>query len=565
MSSLGAFIARWLAPPIPGPPRGAPEALPSRTRSDRGYPALDPGLPAVSVDEVLRPQREWIGRLRDAYGADEATFQHDIIAVVERYAQCVHLVPATPDAYFRGAGGLLRMGLEVGLFALQATESAIFAGRKTITQRSALEPRWRYATFLAGLCSELHRTASHFTVTDDHGHEWPAYLQPLAPWLREHKARRYYVHWRAQPPEARGLGVVTMSHIVTPAILQYLAEGNAVVVPHLLASLSGTAPGREANTLDRLVRRASALVIDRDLRAGADRCAPPQLGSLAERDVVDAMRRLVARGEWRANGENSPLWQGQDGMFVLWPRGASDVIAVLQQQRSPGIPTTAQALAELLAAGGVIEPRADASLLWDGFVPGAAASAPALKIASPALLAGASDREMPPLPRLLLRPATSDGASSAGAQAELALPRPLAEPQRAPAATAEPAAAAPAAPPPVTLNAPPRLNPAVREALQQIIATLDSPAVALAAFVIDLGVFVPLREFERRSVDAALAVRALSDARMLVSDPRQPQSRTLSRDFHDEPVLGLVLARDFVAGLDPAACAQPVVPTVSPA
>ena len=64
---------------------------------------------------------------------------------------------------------------------------------------------------------------------------------------------------------------------------------------------------------------------------------------------------------------------------------------------------------------------------------------------------------------------------------------------------------------PVALIAPPRLNPAVRDALQQILATLDSPTLPLAAFVIELGVFVPLDEFERRSVDPALAVRALSD------------------------------------------------------
>ena len=86
-----------------------------------------------------------------------------------------------------------------------------------------------------------------------------------------------------------------------------------------------------------------------------------------------------------------------------------------------------------------------------------------------------------------------------------------------------------------------------------MIATLDSPSQALAAYVIDLGVFVPLSEFERRSVDPALAVRALSDAGMLASDPHHPQAKTLSRDFHGEPVLGLVLAQQSVTGLDPAA------------
>ena len=91
----------------------------------------------------------------------------------------------------------------------------------------------------------------------------------------------------------------------------------------------------------------------------------------------------------------------------------------------------------------------------------------------------------------------------------------------------------------------------VREALQQILATLDSSTLPLAAFVIDLGVFVPLVEFERRSVDPALVVRALSETHMLASDPSQP-SKTLSRSFHDQPVLGIVLAPRCVDGLDEA-------------
>ena len=80
--------------------------------------------------------------------------------------------------------------------------------------------------------------------------------------------------------------------------------------------------------------------------------------------------------------------------------------------------------------------------------------------------------------------------------------------------------------------------------------SLDSPTLALSAFVIELGVFVALEEFERRSVDPALAVRALSDAGMLAPDPTHPQSKTVSLTFRDETILGIVLAPHCVTGLD---------------
>ena len=566
MSALGSLIAQWFGPPTASSPTHTTHAtaranLP-RIHPEHEYPPVDTGLPALSVAEVIAPQAELLQRLRDAYGADPTTFERDITAVVERYAQFVHLLPATPDAYFRDAGGLFRMGLEVGFFALQATDSAIFSGRQTLTQRSTLEPRWRYATFVAGLCSEVHRTLSHFIVTDDHGHEWPAYLQPLGTWLGQEKASRYYVRWRPKAREARALGVVALSHIVTAPIMQHLADGNAVVIPHLMASLTGTALYREANTLDQLVRRASALVIDRELNCNADFFGKPQLGSHLERYLVDAMRRLVAQGAWVANAEKSRLWHGEDGMFVLWPQAASDMIALLHQDQLPGIPKAAGTIAEILAAAGVIEPRSDGSLLWDVFVPNGPANSPALKVASPLLLLSATEASTLPLPRRLLQPTAADKATPTAPQTQLALAMPEPKPSQSaadrpqrshpPEATEQPSTKAAAALP-ITLNAPGRLSPTVRDALQQIIATLDSPSQPLAAYVIDLGVFVPLKEFERRSVDPALAVRALSDARMLASDPKQPDSKTLSRDFHEEPVLGIVLAPHCVAGLDQAA------------
>ena len=555
MSSLGSLFTKWFGPPgaaVTADATGSPTA---GTHRDQAYPPVDCGLPAVSTEEVIAPHAELLKRMRDAYGADQSAFERDIASVVARYAQFVHLLPATADAYFRGAGGLFRMGLEVAFLALQATDGAIFSGRQTITQRSALEPRWRYATFLAGLCGGLHCVFTDFVVTNERGREWPAYVLPLALWLRQEKAKRYYVRWRARPPEARGLAVVAMAHIVTTRTLQSLAEGNVIVIPSLVASVSATA-SREANMLDQLVRHASALVIERDLHGNADRYGKPQLGSHLERYLVDAMRRLVAQGTWLPNAETSPLWYAEDGMFLLWPQAAADMLALLEQDRLPGVPKAHETIAELLATAGVIEARPDGASLWDIFVANAPKSSPALKLASPLLFASVAGENVPAFPRPLRQPAAAANATRPAPQAELASSIPG---QRPVASVADPpapqAVLAPRAP--ITLNAPARLNPTVRDAMQQIIATIDSSSQPLAAFVIELGVFIPLKEFERRSVDPALAVRALSEAGMLASDPKHPGSKTLSRDFHDETVLGLVIASRCVAGLDPAEGLEP--------
>lgn len=66
------------------------------------------------------------------------------------------------------------------------------------------------------------------------------------------------------------------------------------------------------------------------------------------------------------------------------------------------------------------------------------------------------------------------------------------------------------------------------------------------------GLFVPLREWERRGVQPASAVRALEDVQLLVrTDHRSPA--TVSRDFGGEQVVGLILLPRCVDGFDPEA------------
>ena len=148
--------------------RTEPGGLAASAHAGR-HPSVDPGIAACSVDDLLASEAELLQRFKYCYGCDAETFERDIVAPIRRYASYVNLLPATADNFFCSAGGLFRLGLEVAFFALQGTDAHIVSGRATISVRKDLEPRWRRATFLAGLCSELHRTLCAATVTDDQG------------------------------------------------------------------------------------------------------------------------------------------------------------------------------------------------------------------------------------------------------------------------------------------------------------------------------------------------------------------------------------------------------------
>ena len=545
-------------------------ATASGVRDDvTAYPPVDPGIPCRSVDEILAAHQDLIRRIKLSYGSDQPTFERDLLGLIRSYAGYVHLLPATPDNYFSSPAGLLRMGLEIAFYALQATDGQIFSGRMTISQRHNLEPRWRYATFVAGLCSEIHRTLSHVIVTDHRGNEWPPYLQPLSEWLRAARLPRYFLRWIPNAAETRALGVFALPQIIASSTLHYLAEGNTVVVPHMMACISGMPVHREHNILDQLVRHAAALVIDRDLRSSAERYGKPQLGSHLERYLIDAMRRLVAsNAAWTPNEAKSRVWYGNDGLYVVWPNSAADICKLLDADRLPGIPKSPETILEILVAAGVIEPRDESSATWSIYPANATAPIEAVRLTSPTILLAALETAPAPLAVELTRaPRTPSERSPdhhkrpAGAPQQLSLPVEPADPRDAqpqqarPTQSAAPPAAnipRPAAPPPApaptfALDAPMRLSPPLRAALAEIVATLNGSADHAAACTTPSGVFLPLKELERRHLDPSLAIRALADVAMLVPSP---SGKTVVREFGGEDTLGLVIHPRFVTGLD---------------
>ena len=518
-------------------------------RNGFAYPAVDPGIPATPIAEVLATHRDLTDRIKMCYGVDWTTFERDMFCLIQRYAEFVHLLPATPDNYFNSPGGLLRMGLEVALFSLQGTDGHIFSGRSTITLRRHLEPRWRHATFIAGLCSELHRTLSRVIVTNDTGDVWPPYLMSLSKWVACNDVARFFVKWLPNAQESRALGVFALPHVIPADVMQHLASGNNVVVPHMLASLSGMPLYPDRNILDDLVRRSVALVIDRNLRASADRYGKPQLGSHLERYLVDALRRLVRTNPaWKPNIDKSRVWLGADGLFLVWPSAAVEMRALLEADQVPGIPGAAETTLEILLAAGVFEPQDVSKATWQIVPPGSSAAIEAVKVSSMAVLFGGIEPGPVPLTVPLVRAADDIGVEPSAPPSPAVDSRSRSG-QKVTAGqlsllSEQPDAAR------FRLNAPMRLNPGVRDALTQIIDTLNRDGSDVAACTISSGLFIPLIEFERRDIEPALAMRALGDVHMLVLSPGAA-SPAHARDFGSEQKVGLVLRPQFVAGLDP--------------
>lgn len=548
------------------------------------FASSDPGFEALPVERLLADQEGLLARLKLCYGADRSNFEHELMPLVRRYAGYVHLLPATPDNYFKAPGGLLRLGLETAFFSLQGTDGHMFSGKATISARRELEPRWRLATFIGGLCCELHRVLSHLIATTPDGEEWPSFMLPLVDWLQQRGATRYFLRWRPRAVELRGLGLFALPMVVSASVLEGLRHDDGAIVRLLLASVGGVPQFREHNILDELVRRSLALVIDRDLLASADRYGSPQYGSHLERYLVDAMRRLTAgHSAWAVNRDKARLWFGEDGLFLAWPEAAKDILELLEGDQLAGIPKAPDTLLDILLDAGVLTAPAEGSRNWAIFPTGAEKPIAAVRLASPAIVLAGHGTLPAPLNRSMQRSDTipspratvktppvpaSHPAPPIAKPAQLSLIEADPNPVPATIAPADDAPKSDSPPPPVAaqdpapaqrvqpicLKAPMRLNPAVRQALVEAVETLNDPPATTSVFTQREGIFIPLAEFERRGVQATVALRALADADMLYS-PRKNGPPTATRDVQGVATVGIVLLPRHVDGLDPLAFA----------
>jgi conjugal transfer pilus assembly protein TraI len=567
-------------------------ATPSQSQTPQPGAPINAGMRLLTVDEILESNRELVARIKLCYGCDAASFSADLLAPIRQYLAYVNQLPATLDSYFNVEGGLARIGLETAFYALQATDSQIFAGRATISNRRVLEPRWRRATFIAGLCNEMHRALSHVRVVDAKGSEWQPYLMPLSRWAKDNKLGRVHVRWQASQ-ETRALGLFALPMIVPAETMCDLAQDNAIIVPHMLASIAGATMYHEHSVMYRLVRHAAALVIHRNLRSLNGGAAGRPALHLA-RYLVEAMRELVlSHHGWQPNIGKSRLWYGQDGLFLVWPNGVNDIVKLLEDERLPGIPDSASGVLDILEAADLVRAQSAKCRVWTIYPSGGNEPVEAIKLSSPfTVLAVLTPRPTPlplelsaePVDQRPLAPSASppDAAVPAGRPMEAddsqrsGVPDPARTPKRkrecvqlslpemgeiprppgdGPVEASDQGAVGSAGKRTpreggkqhrAALSAPMRLNPEVAVALTEIVGTLSGEP-PLACLLEEGVLFVPLGELARRGIDARRAQRALADAGMLA--PQPDGERIHTREMNGTKVPGLMINGSCVSGL----------------
>lgn len=355
------------------------------------YPPFDRGFPIDPTDQIIQSQSYLIDKIKVAIGFSNEDFEKFVMPVINNYASYVHLLPATSKEHFKGAGGLFRLGLEVAFLALQSASGVIFSGRDNSDKRRVLQPKWCYATFVAGLCVELYRPITSLVVVDEAGNEWPQLLTPLVKWLHENKIPRYYVRWNEaingiDAVQRQSNAAYLLNQIIPQHCLQYMNAEGGHVITAMTATITGAARPNTGNHLYDIVMRSYEKCVTNDIKSNPELYGKFTLGAHMEPHIIDAMRTLYAQGEWKVNQKGSRLWYSEDGLFCIWEPASKDIRKFMKERKLTGIPESQETLAEILMNAGIIFPNRSGGPLWEILLPGTGKLMPAVRFADVSIL-----------------------------------------------------------------------------------------------------------------------------------------------------------------------------------
>lgn len=363
------------------------------------YPPADQGVELAGASAILASQSDLIRRLKLLLGISEAEFESRYLAVIRGLAHYIDLLPASENGTHKGAGGLFRLALEMGFYSRQSCEAMLFAGKAGVEKRRELEPRWRYATFLAALCCELHRLLSQMIVVSQDGGEWPVHQGGLADWLRANGGKRYYVRWIKEGESfTGGSATLVASKIIPESAMQYLQEGHHNIIAAMLEAIAGDGKRSKGNQISEIVEKIRKKVAERDEALAPSNYGKLTVGAQLEPYLLDAMRRLVSDGSWAVNKKKARVWFAKDGLYIVWRTAAKEIIESLSRDSVTGIPKDASTIAEILLKAGVLAADNTGDLYWKIKTPLSDNELIAVKVAKPEVLLIAFEDEDRPEP-----------------------------------------------------------------------------------------------------------------------------------------------------------------------
>ena len=315
------------------------------------YPPFMKGIPLKSPEAILSHHRDLISRIKDMAALSDEEFDTLYMEALRRFAAFVHLLPASQAHHHRGAGGMLRHGIEVALWAMQGAENVLVGGERIPKSRRELQPRWRFAVFISGLCHDIGKVVTDLNVIDRESDlAWNSTgVAPLYDWGRANSVHHYVITWNdGRNKQHESANSIVLAQIYTFTMSGWVSEIKSDL-PVWIAQSVSYAPA-QGNPIYDLVITADRVSVERDAKElGLNfRDAGYDLGVPVEKMLCDVMRTLFREELWRVNSVGARVWVIGDNVYIIWPAGGEDLVGRIGRDKIPGLPRSPESLAEFM-------------------------------------------------------------------------------------------------------------------------------------------------------------------------------------------------------------------------
>lgn len=342
------------------------------------YPQQIRGVPVFDIDSVLKHYKADLKKLeRFLPIGDNQTvngrklFDVMYMDVIKRFAEYVHLIPASEDHHHRGPGGLLIHSIEAAFNALTYAENKKYVKTGFLDIDKEMSTRARYATWVGGLLHDtgkilrdLHVNAVDVIVNPKTGEVAPArnvptwlpHMQTLIEWAKEYQVATYTVSFvRGRKHNRHNIeSSQLLPYIVgRDYAMRYLVDTPGT---NLYSELNNLLSGLETQSyIGRAVREGDALSTAKDMTVYYDAMLGVKTMSVGSRVCV-LMKLAKVDFDWNTPGGAG--WIVGGDCYLQWPT-AIDAIIKASVRHEIAIPHERMALVDLMENHGLIKPHSE--------------------------------------------------------------------------------------------------------------------------------------------------------------------------------------------------------------
>lgn len=341
-----------------------PVHLPSQGPYHKGhevpyYPGRGKAVYVDPVEDLIQTQQPLIAKIKQASALSYEDFDNYILPVIHRYAEYVHLLPASEMDHHADLGGLFRHGLEVAFHACRRCEGKEFSLNEVPSIRKFQFFRWRACALIGGLTHDLGKAVIDVGAVDETGEMiWNPHVQPLYDWAQEFDLTHYFVTWNPNRihRDHDVISATALDRIIPTDTKRWLGEYRGRIPYDAMLTALARTQGAANNPLLEIIRGADMASVELDLKDAHKRMAAIGEGGLRGigAKFLRTIREKLNDGHWQVNEPGQPIWWTDHGLLAMYPAVAKDIIEALRAKGETGVPNDAAAVLQILSDSGLI-------------------------------------------------------------------------------------------------------------------------------------------------------------------------------------------------------------------